>query len=126
MGLGAPGVTRTCGPGCAAWRSGGSRPSAGRPLTCRGGPNQPVAEPHAKGHLRVHGSHVVSHQLQQQQQQHADQPQPSVTHPADRRWSLPSLDGGPRPLAGQCHVCWRAFSLICFLLFPKQSASLFF
>lgn len=89
----------------------GRGPSAGGPLTCRGGPNQPVAEPHAGGHLGVRGSQVVAHQLQQQQQEHADQPQPRVARPACRRTRVtPRLRGGPRR---------GAHSRVCFLLFPE-------
>lgn len=87
-----PGVQNGCGPS-----------SAGAPLTCGGSPNQPVAEPHAWGHLGVHGGYVVPHQLQHQQQHHAHQPQHGIAHPADRHRSRPGQPGAdtsapPSPL----------------------------
>lgn len=90
--------------------------SAGTPLTCCGRPDQRVAEPHAGGHLRVDGGHVVPHQLQHQQQDHADQPQHGIAHPVDRHRSRPGRPrahtSAPRlPLPRESRLSRTLFSL---------------
>ena len=79
-------------------------------LICGGSPNQPMAEPHSGGHLRMDRRHVVPHQLQHQQQHHADQPQHCIAHPADRHWSPPNPTDSAGLLAFGCR---NVFSLEC-------------